>query len=93
MSSAWEGSHWRSIFLLLGDGGGVRVAAGQRVRVLTLAELGGPQPRYSFEAALWVPAVAGGKGGEGVWRAVGRQIEYPEAGLNCNDMADLLLQD
>ena len=83
VSSAWAGSHWNTILLLLA--GEVRVEAGQAIVVHTTAELAGVQPRYTFEA--WLLAAGGAR------RSLGPPIGYPEAALNCNEMADLLLAE
>jgi protein arginine N-methyltransferase 1 len=77
VSSACPGSHWRNILLLLSDHGGIKVRAGAAIRVKTTAVLGGPQPRYTFEA--WVDG-----------KSVGEALHYPEASLSINDMADFL---
>ena len=83
VSSAWTGSHWNTILLLLARE--VRVEAGQAIVVHTSAELAGTQPRYTFEA--WLLAANGARS------SLGPPISYPEAALNCNEMADLLLSD
>ena len=82
VSSAWPGSHWRNYLLLLGEG--VAVRAGDAVRVRTSAELGGSQPRYSFEASVKPLAAE-------QWTSIGGKIEYPEASLNVNDYCDLMM--
>ena len=86
VSSAWEGSHWRNVLLLLPAA--QAVSAGQLVRVQTSAELGGPQPQYTFDVSLQEPV---GGTGAGQWRVLDVALCYPEAALNCNDMADLMM--
>ena len=92
VSSAWAGSHWRSIVLLLDEA--VQVRAGDEVRVRTSVALAGALPLYTFEAFL-VPAGGGegggGGGGGGTLRALGSPLHYPEAALNCNEAVDMQL--
>jgi type I protein arginine methyltransferase len=87
VSSAWSGSHWRNLFLLLGDG--MALARGDLVRVHATAELNGPQPRYTFRTR--VCAAASAAKGSGGWVDLGGTIEYPEASLNVNDACDLMM--
>lgn len=94
VSSAWRGSHWRNVLLILDQP--TPVQTGQRVRVRTRAELAALTPVYEFEAWLEEQAGAGGDwSGHGAtswsWRSLGRPIAYPEASLNCNDMMDHLM--
>jgi len=86
VSSAWEGSHWRNILLLLGDQP-VALRAGARVRVRVAARLAGPQPRYAFETE--VSEEAGDE--SSCWRRVGTELQYPEAAMNVNDAMDALM--
>ena len=88
VSSAWAGSHWRNILLLLGDG--VAVQAGGTVRVKTTCLLGSSQPRYTFEVLMRQQA-ARDKPMIARWVAVGGLVEYPEASLNVNDAMDLMM--
>ena len=89
VSSAWEGSHWRNVLLTLDHH--VDLEAGQRLRVDTSCELGGPQPRYTFEAWFEDTSAAGDTHGDtpAAWRSLGPMLHFPEAALNCNDMMDL----
>ena len=89
VSSAWPGSHWRNILLLLSDGG-MLVCKGDAVRVKTTCELASPQPRYTFEAFVQRQTVQGEYAAEQRWEPVGGKIEYPEASLNVNDAMDLI---
>lgn len=82
VSSAWEGSHWRTILLLLDDE--VAVAEGQVMLVRTSAELAGAQPQYWFEVLL---EEAGGA----LRPLAPARMSYPEAALNVNDSADAIL--
>ena len=60
----------------------------QAFRVRASAQLGGPQPRYAFTAWLEVGV------GSGAFREFGpAEVAYPEAAMNCNDMADLINRD
>ena len=86
VSSAWEGSHWRNVLLLL-SGGGVETQAGARVKVLARCELGGPLPRYTFET--WLDAST--SGAEEDWRSLGQPICLPDAMLNVNDAMDVAM--
>lgn len=84
VSSAWAGSHWYTVFLLLDAS--TPLVAGQRVRVLATCELAGPQPRYAFE--VWREEAGGG-----AWQALtDSPICYPEAALNVNDAMDVWMQ-
>ena len=82
VSSAWEGSHWRTVLLLLDEE--VAVADGQRMLVRTAAELASPRPSYSFEVLI---EEEGGK----LRPLAPARMSYPEAALNVNDSADALL--
>ena len=88
VSSAWHGSHWRNILLLVSDG--VAVRKGDRIRVDTSCQLGSSQPRYTFEAFIRQQA-ARDKPMVARWVPVGGRVEYPEASLNVNDAMDLLM--
>jgi len=90
VSSAWRGSHWRNVLLTLDAI--LPVLAGQRVRVLTRAELGAQTPVYQFEA--WVEDLEGRDASKGDvlrWRSLGPAMSYPGSSLNCNDMMDHLM--
>ena len=83
VSSAWEGSHWRTILLLLDDE--VAVEEGQKMVVRTSAKLAGAQPQYWFEVLLEEEE-------GGVLRPLApARMSYPEAALNVNDSMDALL--
>ena len=81
VSSAWEGSHWRTVVLLLDAATEVR--AGDVLLVKTSAALAGAHPRYTFAACL--------EQSGGAVRALGPTVHYPEAALNCNEALDLEL--
>ena len=86
VSSAWAGSHWRNVLLVLDEAVQVRVR--DEVRVRTSVALAGALPLYTFEAFL-VPA--GEEEGGGRLRALGSPLHYPEAALNCNEAIDMQL--
>jgi len=79
VSSAWAGSHWAHIVLLLS--GAVKLNKGQIVKVHATCELGGTQPQYTFETWL-------GEGGN--FQFLEPAFRYPESSLNCNEMADMM---
>ena len=87
VSSAWEGSHWRNVLLMLDQG--VSLAKGQRVRVRVTCDLGGPLPRYTFRVEC--EEAQGEADGAAHWRSFGSPLVLPEAALNCNDMMDLMM--
>jgi len=90
VSSAWAGSHWRSVMLQLDEVTMVR--AGDEVRVRTSVSLAGALPLYTFEAFLMPAGEEGNSGGGGgTLRALGSPLHYPEAALNCNEAVDLLV--
>ena len=86
VSSAWAGSHWRNVLLVLDEAVQVRVR--DEVRVRTSVALAGALPLYTFEAFL---APAGEEEGGGRLRALGSPLHYPEAALNCNEAVDMQL--
>lgn len=99
VSSAWSGSHWSQVLLLFDTG--VVIQEGQSMRVRARAELAGPQPRYEFEAATLEEtrlnsgdgacASSGGTTSPSrMWKILGT-LHYPEAALNVNDMADVIM--
>ena len=83
VSSAWAGSHWRNVLLLLD--GETPLTTGQRIKVATNCDLAGARPTYTFET--WVE-----EEGNSSWRSLGPPICYPEAALNVNDAMDCLME-
>ena len=71
---------------MLGDEA-IAMAKGSRIRVRTTAELGGSQPRYTFEA-WWR---RDGAEDDEPWHRFGEAVHYPEAALNCNDAMDCMM--